>query len=102
MVKLHQHMMSLLAQTAENLILFSDRCSLVVATDIIWKSCSDYKKETLICYGQIAPTSPYTQDVNWTYIRRSEDEQDICWTSYVRSIYVLCLRGYGTKYSRVD
>ena len=31
-------------------------------------------------------------DVKWTYIR-SEDFQDLFWTSYVRSIYVLCLRG---------
>ena len=29
--------------------------------------------------------TPWTQDVNWTYIR----------TSYVRSLYVLCLRGSG-------
>ena len=36
---------------------------------------------------------PLTQDVNWTYIRRSEDVLDIFWTSYVHSIYVLCLRG---------
>ena len=36
--------------------------------------------------------SPQTQDVNWTYIRRSEDVQDVFWTSYVRSIYVLFLR----------
>ena len=35
-------------------------------------------------------TTPWTQDVNWTYIRRSEDVQDVFWTSYVRSIYVLC------------
>ena len=32
--------------------------------------------------------SPWTQDVNWTYIRCSEDVQDVFWTSYVRSIYV--------------
>ena len=25
--------------------------------------------------------SPWTQDVNWTYIRRSEDVQDVIWTS---------------------
>ena len=37
--------------------------------------------------------TPQTQDVNWTYIRRSEDAQDVLWTSYVRLIYVLCLRG---------
>ena len=35
--------------------------------------------------------SPQTQDVNWTYIIRPED---LFWTSYVRSNYVLCLRGY--------
>ena len=34
-----------------------------------------------------------TQDVNLTYIRRSEDVLDVFWTSYVRSIYVLCLLG---------
>ena len=28
-----------------------------------------------------------------TYIRRSEDVKDVFWTSYLRSIYVLCLRG---------
>ena len=34
-----------------------------------------------------------TQDVNWTYIRHSEDVLDVFWTSYVRSIYGLCLLG---------
>ena len=34
-----------------------------------------------------------TQDVSWTYIRRSEDVLDVFWTSYVRSIYVLCRLG---------
>ena len=38
-------------------------------------------------------TTPQTQDVNWIYIRPSEDVLDFFWTSYVRSIYVLCLRG---------
>ena len=38
---------------------------------------------------------PSTQDVNWTYIRRLEDVQDVLWRSYVRSIYVLCLLGLG-------
>ena len=36
--------------------------------------------------------SPETQDVKWKYIRRSEDVQDVFWTSYVRSSYVVCLR----------
>ena len=36
--------------------------------------------------------SPQTQDVNWTYIRRSED---VFWMSYVRSIYALCPRVYN-------
>ena len=35
----------------------------------------------------------WTQDVNWAYIRRSEDVLHVFWTSYVRLIYVLCLRG---------
>ena len=39
------------------------------------------------------PLFLWTQDVNWTYIRRSEDVQDIFWTPYVRSIYVLCPGG---------
>ena len=33
----------------------------------------------------------WTQDVNSTYIRLSEDIQDVFWTSYVRSIYIQCL-----------
>ena len=37
--------------------------------------------------------TPQTQDVNWTYTRRSENVQNVFWTSYVRSIYVQCLRG---------
>ena len=39
---------------------------------------------------------PWTQNVNWTYLRRSEDVQDVFWTSYVRSIYVLCLEGWNS------
>ena len=35
----------------------------------------------------IAKVESKTQDGNWTYV------QDVFWTSYVRSIYVLCLRG---------
>ena len=38
-------------------------------------------------------STPWTHDVNWTYIRRSEDVQDVFWTFYVRSIYVLCPGG---------
>ena len=33
-----------------------------------------------------------TPDVNWTYIRRSEDFQYVFRTSYIRSVYLLCLR----------
>ena len=35
-------------------------------------------------------TTPWEQDVSWTYIRRSEDFLDVFWTSYVRSVYLLC------------
>ena len=46
---------------------------------------------TLACYfGTATSYSPWTQDVNWMYIRRSKDVQDIFWTSYIRSTYVLC------------
>ena len=40
-----------------------------------------------------AVRTPWTQDANWTYIRGSEHIQDVLWTSYVRSIYVLCPGG---------
>ena len=40
----------------------------------------------------LLPT-PWTQDVNWAYIRRSEDILDLFWMSYVRSICVLCPGG---------
>ena len=39
--------------------------------------------------------SPWTQDVNWTYKRRSKDVQDVFWTSYVLSVYTLCRGGYS-------
>ena len=38
-------------------------------------------------------TTPWIQDVNWTYIRRSKDVLDVLWRSYARSIYILCLGG---------
>ena len=34
-------------------------------------------------------TTQWTQDVNWTYIRRSEDLHDVSWKSYAHSIYTL-------------
>ena len=37
--------------------------------------------------------TPWTQEVNLTYITGSENVQDVFWTPYIRSIYVLCLRG---------
>ena len=41
----------------------------------------------------VSNTTPWTQDVNCTHIRRSEDVLGLFWTSCARSIYVLCLRG---------
>ena len=40
-------------------------------------------------------TPPWTQDVNQTYILLLEGVLDVFWTSYVRSIYVLCPGGGG-------
>ena len=45
--------------------------------------------------------STWTQDVNWTYKRRSEDVLDVFWTSYARSIYVLCLERHLTKMGKI-
>ena len=35
----------------------------------------------------------WIQDVNWSYIRRSEDFLEVVWTSYVRPVYVICSGG---------
>ena len=43
---------------------------------------------------------PSTQDVKWTYIKRSEDVQDNFWAFYVRSIYILCLVGRSEIWKR--
>ena len=48
--------------------------------------------------GKVLPLKHFiftlrTWDVNWTFTRRSEDVLAVCLTSYVRSIYVLCLGG---------
>ena len=40
-----------------------------------------------------------TQDENWTYIRWSKDVQDVFGTSYICSIYVLCLQGINWVYN---
>ena len=48
----------------------------------------------IIWMNRLGPTlktcpTPWTQDLNWTYISRSENVLDVFWTSYVSSIYVL-------------
>ena len=45
--------------------------------------------------GRLLPA--WTQDVNWTYIRRSENDLDVFWSCYVCSIYVLCPVWFETK-----
>ena len=45
---------------------------------------------SLLIYVCIMQKTPRTKDVDWTYIRRSEDAHDFCWTSDVRLIYILC------------
>ena len=47
----------------------------------------------LIIVSIIIILTPWAQDVNWTYVRLSEDVLDIFWTSYIHSIYVLCPGG---------
>ena len=41
--------------------------------------------------------SHWTQDLNLSHIRRSEDVLDVFWMSYERSVYVLHPRGYVSK-----
>ena len=36
--------------------------------------------------------TPWTQDINSTYIRRSEDVKDVIWMSLLRWIYVTCVQ----------
>ena len=50
-------------------------------------------------YHWFIGTAPSTQGINSTYIRRSKDVLKIFWTSYVRSIYVLC---QGSRALRAD
>ena len=57
-----------------------------------WREPHSWQLQTL---GSLVFNSLQTQDVNWPYISRPEgDALDVFWTSYVRSIYVLCLRGW--------
>ena len=37
-----------------------------------------------------SPHPHWVQGLSRTYVRRSEDVRDAFWTSYMRSIYVLC------------
>ena len=52
------------------------------------KSLQFKKVGKLLLFATVL-TGSWTQEVNWTYIRCSEDVLYIFWTPYVRSIYVL-------------
>ena len=61
-----------------------------------------YRKDELqvYCFNaneifQFSEDTPWTQDVNWTYIRLLEYVQDVFLTSPVRSIYVQCLEAFA-------
>ena len=45
------------------------------------------------CFGEFTLLTAWAQNATWTYIRYSEDVQDVIWTFYLCSIYVLCPRG---------
>ena len=55
-----------------------------------WNRLYSRQVKAIFRYNLCVPTS-WTQDTNWTYIRHSEHIKDVFWTSFVRSIYVLCL-----------
>ena len=59
-------------------IAFFYKTPLVVASEIYWKSPVN--------------STPWSEDVNWTYIRRSEDIQDVFRTPCACTTYVLCPR----------
>ena len=44
----------------------------------------------MLIFEDSLPLTSWTQDVKWTYKRRLEDVLEVFWTSYVRSVYVLC------------
>ena len=59
----------------------------------MYNLCKDIIKKKQVTWGRKQTSlldTPWTQDVNWTYVRHSEDVLHVFWTSYVRSIYVLC------------
>ena len=58
---------------------------------IYWRICNVRISVAYLGHCHRSMT-PQTQEVNWTCIRHTEDVLNIFWTSYVRSIYVLCLR----------
>ena len=61
---------------------------------LYWKVFTQFKLMTMHSYV-LCPAQ--TQEVNWTYIRRSEDVPDVFRTSYVRSVYVLFQLGLYSK-----
>ena len=61
--------------------------------DIVWIYVAvNCFETTLLEWIRSLHLNPADTGVNSTYIRLSEDLLDAFWTSYVRSIYVLCLR----------
>ena len=52
-----------------------------------------YIRVTLAFYGLSTEIYPQTQDINWTYVKCSEDVMGVFWTSYVPSVQVLYPQG---------
>ena len=69
-------------------------------TDKAFDNFKNQQQSFLICQIMyILKVFPQTQDKNLTHIRLSEDLHEVFWTSYLRSIYVLFLRGYSIHYT---
>ena len=64
---------------------------------MIWFTLVNVSIGTFHCWKQLICDIGYkfhwTHHVNWTYIKCSKDVQDVFWTSYRRSIYVMYPRG---------
>ena len=60
------------------------------ASAILWNASALAMNNISI---HLITNTPWTQDLNWTYMRYLEYVQDVSWTSYIRSIYFMCPGG---------
>ena len=68
----------------------SDRCTkIALPSKNVYNTFKKIIASLIARVALLLRLSSWTQDVNWTLMKRSEDVLYVFWTSYVRSIYVL-------------